>query len=220
MRNDNGTDIPHQNAESFCSGLPHAGHAPWRLPEPQELSDHQSKTGRFDGYVGSATHFWTALLSQFEFDPITGGTNINGFNPETIKNKRYRALCVYSSGAAAPSSWTDPASSLMWSRDATETVTWQAASDYCKALVLEGLSGWRLPAVEEFASIYDPSVAGVSHSKGGLLTRGEEFWTQTPGADGEMLAFDFRDGSTPVIKTGGSSLGMFSARKAFCVRRR
>jgi hypothetical protein len=55
----------------------------------------------------------------------------------------------------------DKETGLVWAKslDATQR-TWLEASDYCTTLTLGGRLGWRLPTIEELASLIDPSVAG------------------------------------------------------------
>ncbi|MGB8297301.1 MAG: DUF1566 domain-containing protein, partial [Polyangia bacterium] len=59
---------------------------------------------------------------------------------------------------------TDTITGLVWQRDgsgtravcaAGTTCTWAEAKVYCAALVLGGVSGWRLPGVMELSTIVD-----------------------------------------------------------------
>jgi hypothetical protein len=66
--------------------------------------------------------------------------------------------------AALNPTWTDPATGLTWAgKDNGLDVNWHQANTYCSNLQLDGLSGWRLPTIEELHGIYDPSVN--SHAK-------------------------------------------------------
>ena len=55
----------------------------------------------------------------------------------------------------------DKETGLVWAK-APDTAlrTWQGAIDYCAGLSLGGRMGWRLPTVEELASLVDPSASG------------------------------------------------------------
>src|ERR1700722_9904223 len=62
--------------------------------------------------------------------------------------------------ATSNSTWTDPATGLMWAKeDNGSDVSWQQASDYCTKLQLAGYNDWRLAAIEELQGIDDPSVS-------------------------------------------------------------
>ena len=70
-----------------------------------------------------------------------------------------------------PSKWLpDPSSGLMWAEHDyvpryhihREGLTWQEASDYCSALKIGGLSGWRLPTADE--------VKGIEYTRHGVVT--------------------------------------------------
>ena len=84
---------------------------------------------------------------------------------------------------AANTTWTDPATGLMWTRnDNGSDVDWDQAGLYCSTLRASGLSGWRLPTLEELQGIYDPSVSAPTlfndafmvdvHVKGNLKLTG------------------------------------------------
>jgi hypothetical protein len=47
---------------------------------------------------------------------------------------------------------------LMWTRtDKGDHVYWNVANQYCKELTLNGLSGWRMPSIDELTNLYDPN---------------------------------------------------------------
>jgi hypothetical protein len=55
----------------------------------------------------------------------------------------------------------DKETGLVWARSPDSTTrNWEGASIYCTALQLGGRLGWRLPTVEELASLVDRSAAG------------------------------------------------------------
>lgn len=54
----------------------------------------------------------------------------------------------------------DKETGLVWAKDANiagSTITWQVAMNYCRNLSIGNRKGWRLPAVEELASLLDMS---------------------------------------------------------------
>jgi hypothetical protein len=107
--------------------------------------------------------------------------------------------------------WTDPVTHLMWAaRDNGKNVTWPEANTYCGSLTLGGFSNWRLPTVDELASIYDETqdVNGW-HIKGGIRITGWEWSSEARGADHRL--FTFRNVKKAPIRVA-------FARRALCVR--
>lgn len=92
--------------------------------------------------------------------------------------------------AGLNSTWTDPATGLMWTKmDNGSDVDWNQATAYCANLQLAGYSGWRLPTIGELQGIYDPNAHvqttfdfGVVSVlvKGQLKLTGWD-WSSTPG---------------------------------------
>jgi TonB family protein len=111
--------------------------------------------------------------------------------------------------------WTDPATSLMWTKkDNEHEVNWQQATDYCRNLQLDSHSDWRLPTIDELQSIYDPTAnGGTLHVKGNLIYSGWH-WSSSPGnASGEAWAFSIYNG-----KRGSYSVRSNDFIFALCVR--
>jgi tetratricopeptide (TPR) repeat protein len=79
-----------------------------------------------------------------------------------------------------PSNWLpDPSSGLMWAEHdyippyhiKWRGLKWQEASDYCSALKLDGLSGWRLPTLDE--------IKGIVYTRHGVVTTYADFFPTT-----------------------------------------
>ena len=133
--------------------------------------------------------------------------------------------------AALHPTWTDPDTGLMWTRkDNGSDVDWNQASDYCSKLQLAGLSGWRLPSIEELQGIYDPSVSIQSefdygvvkvHVKGNLKLTGW-YWSSSQGDNPgkpwqTALSFIFHHG--PEEQLHWFTLDFSYSMRALCVRR-
>jgi hypothetical protein len=95
---------------------------------------------------------------------------------------------------------TDTVTGLTWQRSVTGTFTWAAATTYCAALSLGGMTGWRLPTAIELLSIVDslrlnPSINPTAFPSTPFNTL---FWTSTPsaGSSGSAWIVWFRDGSS------------------------
>jgi hypothetical protein len=136
--------------------------------------------------------------------------------------------------AKAASTWTDPATSLMWTmRDNGSNVNWSEATLYCQTLSLGGRAVWRLPNIDELQGIYDQSApaktlvfAGKTWKyqiKGGIILTGRE-WSATlarlartsPGAlpPAGAQTFNFSFGQQVPLQ-----LGADDGNRALCVRR-
>jgi Protein of unknown function (DUF1566) len=121
--------------------------------------------------------------------------------------------------------WKDPNTGLMWARkDNGSAITQRDALNYCQNLNLASFRDWRLPEIDEFQPVYDPSVVSGStfhgdqrldlHVKGNLKLTGETEWGATHGnRAGEAWTFSFVYGMKLSLD-GGTILN-----RALCVRR-
>ena len=122
---------------------------------------------------------------------------------------------------ASQSTWTDPATKLMWAKHDNgdkSDLAWQKAMEYCRNLKLGGHADWRLPTIDELQGIYDASqsqhihcctnhggpTAGDVHVKGNLQLSGWCHWSSSAENDSdEAWYFLFLNGdrsSTARIK--------------------
>jgi hypothetical protein len=103
--------------------------------------------------------------------------------------------------AARRSTWTDPATGLMWTKeDNGSDVDWEQARVYCSKLGLAGYSDWRLPTTEELKGIYDPFISTQKmfdtgaifdvHVKGNLTLTGRT-WSGSKGTNEAQWEFTF-----------------------------
>jgi len=77
----------------------------------------------------------------------------------------------------------DKETGLVWAKapDATQRA-WQAAADYCADLALGGRKGWRLPTMEELASLIDTNASGGTKLPAGHPFQNiaaDAFWSST-----------------------------------------
>jgi hypothetical protein len=117
---------------------------------------------------------------------------------------------------ALDTTWTDPATGLTWAgKDNGLDVNWHQASAYCSNLKLSGLSGWRLPSVEELQGIFDPSVARGKwdaavwqvHAKGNLKVSG---WSWSSSQSNQYSGTDpLEAGKNPSAKKVPVRMGAF-----------
>jgi len=102
----------------------------------------------------------------------------------------------------AKSTWTDPATGLMWAKYSRPSeyahADFTRATDYCAALRLLGYADRRLPTAAEFWRIYHFAADSATVQFDGELATNKDilrylgFWTSTPGSkDGEhVLVFE------------------------------
>jgi hypothetical protein len=118
--------------------------------------------------------------------------------------------------AQQSSTWTDPATGLMWAtQDNGNDVTWSQAGNYCANLRLAGYSNWRLPTIDELADLYDETQnVNTFHIKGSIKLSTCCPWSCSTGrASGAVWSFSFTDGKR-YSQRRGDSLG----RRALCAR--
>ena len=102
-------------------------------------------------------------------------------------NTRFIVLSNFSSNAVL-----DRETGLVWEKSpSTISFGWKIAQDICNGLSLGNRKGWRLPTVQELASLVDPSVAppGPTLPGGNPFTNVQtsDYWTATSQADSPVI---------------------------------
>jgi hypothetical protein len=95
---------------------------------------------------------------------------------------------VTSSGQTCTSSpstcrYQDRISGLFIARSAGSK-TWSNANTYCSSLVVDGVSGWRLPEREELHRMF---IQGISSTTGLMVDGAIGYWSLTAGTTGRYL---------------------------------
>jgi hypothetical protein len=95
----------------------------------------------------------------------------------------------------------DRETGLVWEKSpSTSTVIWVAAQGHCNQLTVANRIGWRLPTLQELASLADPSVSpGVTLPSGHPFTNVQPsfYWSATTRSttnDSEAWGVFFNDG--------------------------
>ena len=92
---------------------------------------------------------------------------------------------------------TNNHSQLQWQDDNVgSTKTWREAIDYCETLTLDGLSGWRLPNINELKSITNKSTHSPAAVSAFTNIGTNQYWSSTTYAAGKAKAWivNFADG--------------------------
>jgi hypothetical protein len=199
---------------------------------PVSPGEHLIEAATTDGMATSRTRFNTTILTKS--DDVEKGMfwvciQLQTQHDRQLKMQDAGTARVSAKADPAPNStWTDPATGLMWTkRDNGSDVDWNQADAYCSNLKLADSSDWRLPTVEELQGMDDPSVsiktvfdAGdtLVHVKGNLKLTGWQWSSSQGDYPGKPFqgawGFDF----------GGEKLGNYGflgfsySMRALCVR--
>ena len=76
----------------------------------------------------------------------------------------------------------DRETGLVWQRDTIDTMSpWYNAQEYCYGINIGGRKGWRLPTIEELATLVDPTETIPSLPDGHLFTntKSSHYWSST-----------------------------------------
>ncbi|HYT43400.1 MAG TPA: DUF1566 domain-containing protein [Methylomirabilota bacterium] len=94
---------------------------------------------------------------------------------------------------------TDHCTNLLWQKGTSNThPTWAQASAYCSNLTLGGLSGWRVPTIQELFSIVNYSHTNGTYAFplfdfGQSLYPGSLYlWSSTPNVDNSGVAWQIQ----------------------------
>ena len=75
---------------------------------------------------------------------------------------------------------TNNHSQLQWQDDAIgSTKTWREAIDYCEALSLDGLAGWRVPNINELKSIISKQTYAPAAVSAFTNIGSDQYWSST-----------------------------------------
>ncbi len=114
----------------------------------------------------------------------------------------------------------DRETGLVWEKSpSTSTAIWVAAQGHCNQLIVANRIGWRLPTLQELASLVDPSVAfpGPALPAGHPFTNVQQnfYWSATTRSttnDGEAWGVFFSDGAVSAFSKSQSGFFFWCVR--------
>lgn len=189
-----------QEAVDYCSNLNYAGYSDWRLPTPEEYATIKNfgsipaigitDENYFPLPSTTTTIFWTSASSlassgkSWAVDFQTGETTEQD---DTKASSTFYVRCVRGEELAKPDFKTftennevivyDNTHNLKWTKTLGEEVIWKAALKYCEDLEYAGETEWRLPNINELASIIDYSRSNPASLFPGLTS--PYLWSST-----------------------------------------
>ncbi|GLY33224.1 sigma-70 family RNA polymerase sigma factor [Kineosporia sp. NBRC 101731] len=161
-------------AQSYCKNLKLAG-GNWSVPTRVELTSLIDTTRSGPAIDTKAfpdtpvAFFWTSSPWATEHDPAFAWI-VNFFEGLTSnaadQSGKFAVRCVQSPAGSGAVKYTiadgqvkDPMTGLVWQRASSSSMAAPKASAYCSNLALGGKK-WRLPGVQELATLVDESLVG------------------------------------------------------------
>jgi len=132
-----------------------------------------------DGQPVEADTYVHLVLSEAPNATAVASTAVPALTPE-MKQKQSAFL----QGLGPAGIWLDTHTNpnLMWMKqDNHKAVNWQEAGEFCSNLHLGGLSGWRLPSIEELRSLHGP--LALSQLNPPITVGDRDIWSSTTQGD-------------------------------------
>lgn len=172
-------------AREYAKKLDLAGHSDWRLPLPMELfsiMDHRlhGPAMNIRWFPASEARYWWTEISRPDspdkyWQVNTGGgigahaksEAIGAGGEDPVHVRCVRGASPWKDGPkltrAADGTVADQTTGLIWQSSVSpESMTWEAAQEYCQNLRQAGQSDWRLPTIRELRSVSDDRMAQPS----------------------------------------------------------
>jgi hypothetical protein len=149
---------------------------------------------------------WIALIVA-----VSAGTACDEPEPQAASARRF--------AGAGEGVVRDSRTGLLWTaRDAGRELAWEAAQRRCSELALDTAEAWRLPSIEELASLYSesqrqPCGDGICRVDPAVDLTSPYQWSATARGEGRRVYFDFRHASelAPLLRRD-------LTRSALCTR--
>jgi len=211
---------------AYCEGLEVADYTDWRAPTIEELQtiiDYRYDSPAIDGSIFDTitttdSEYWYSSTPQLNTSLAWGINTSSGIIDSTYSfyQKQY-IRCVR--GDMVKTTFVDNGDQtvtsndgLVWSKHTSTSTNWDEANDYCSNLVIDDMSDWFLPTIEELRTLvaYDQVNPAVDESLKSLpdfeAPTGEAFyWTateQSGNSENNAWQINFYNGYTaPAVKT-------------------
>lgn len=188
-----GATCLHDQALSYCENLEYAGYSDWRLPSPEEFATiiDYGKEPAIDSDKlplpkTSNKTFWTRteLVSSNLSNPKFWYVNFSNGETTDDEDKAKYVRCVRGSQLEKPQFKVeneiveDTVHNLIWTKDENSVLSsWESALDHCQNLEYGGYDDWRLPSINELASLIDYSQKDPASLFPGISST--YFWSST-----------------------------------------
>jgi hypothetical protein len=163
-----------------------------------------------------------AIVALFVFVPLAAAADKDGDEHPVLRwdqqiNTTSRFAVLSGFGGAAV---RDNETGLVWEQSpSTSTFSWGSSQLHCNQLTTGGRLGWRLPTIQELASLVDPTQSSPSLPSGHPFSNVQSslYWSATTlaGGGGSAWTVFFRNG---VHDTIVDAFPETSSSYAWCVR--
>lgn len=207
----------YSQAVNFCENLELENFNDWRLPTPEEFAtiiDYGRtpaiNTDIFSVPKSVVRDFWTQTASAsggkiWYIDFTKGSTELDSDNAKLVRCVRgnYQlpgADFEIENEGSEEEIVEDSAHNLYWTKAASaEALKWKKSIEYCQNLNYDGNTGWRLPSINELASILNYSIAQPASKFPSLPS--DAFWSSTSYNESPDYAWRINS-SSGIIETG------------------
>jgi len=185
----------HSEAVNYCKNLTLEGKDDWRLPTPEELGTiidfgqyNPAIDSNFKSPGGTKQEFWTqTYLSSssdqkkiwyvdFKTGKTVTGENTGRYVRCVRGNALEKADLAVKNQGDAQEIIEDSVHKLLWTKTPdSQTFSWTSALRHCQELKYNNVKGWRLPSINELASILDYSAEVPAAEFSGAYY----FWSST-----------------------------------------
>ncbi|MBO4698843.1 DUF1566 domain-containing protein [bacterium] len=154
--------VNRSTAQNYCNNLVYGGYDGWRLPTTHELLTIVDYGKYFP--ATDTTYFPDTSGSFWAYDANGGtsrGVSFSFGSAETLSSGKVRCVkgekmplgTLTSSSVGGDSVVEDSVTGFMWQGTDPSQKTWSEALQYCENLTYAGYRDWRLPNINELASL-------------------------------------------------------------------
>ena len=178
-------------AVNYCENLEYGGYTDWRTPTPKELlsilggrCDRETPDFYFKDsglfltsklYAGNSNQVW---LGENSFGNMSYfSRNLAIISVRCVRGKTIPEDTFTVSVVNGDEIVTDAATGLVWQKEDVSGKRWREALEYCENLTYAGYSDWRLPNINELASLANYDKYSPASDFPGISQ--ENYWSST-----------------------------------------